>query len=82
MAKAVQCPICNGAGKLKDPGKNMDATYAPEKICHGCSGKGWVEVSEEFSQKSPQYIPSINPWPFFGPYSGYPYYLGYPGAGG
>jgi len=32
MRQAVICPVCNGTGKYE--GKN----------CHGCNGKGWIEI--------------------------------------
>lgn len=31
------CPVCNGTGK-----------YCNKK-CHGCDGKGWVEVSDSYT---------------------------------
>jgi len=53
--KAVICPVCNGLGKI---GKNPDIKFTGGHFsmiadilntttCHGCGGKGWVEVSEE-----------------------------------
>lgn len=33
MNHAEKCPICYGTGKIK------------KKTCHGCGGKGWIEVS-------------------------------------
>ena len=36
MSHAEKCPICGGSGKL------------PDKVtCHGCGGKGWVEVGKD-----------------------------------
>ena len=57
--KAVLCPVCNGAGKVK------------EETCHGCGGKGWVEVrgeggSSPFPQKP--YYPEPEPWHPWRPY--------------
>jgi DnaJ-class molecular chaperone len=46
--KAQLCPVCNGGGKytpLLPPSSN--ATPAPE-TCHGCHGKGWVVVPEDY----------------------------------
>ena len=34
MAKAQLCPVCQGEGKYKG------------KKCHGCDGRGWVQVRE------------------------------------
>ena len=45
MAKAIKCPVCEGKGKIPDP-LTMSATATIEVVCHGCGGKGWVEVSE------------------------------------
>ncbi len=51
MSKAVISPVCEGTGVIK---KHED------KPCHGCSGKGWVEVGSEPVPYYPQ--PHI-PWP-------------------
>lgn len=49
--KAQRCPVCDGTGKYK------------KKKCHGCNGRGWVEVRD--------YIPYWpNPYP--NPYVPYP----------
>lgn len=39
--QAVICPVCDGSGKYKKLGEYE------EKVCHGCGGKGWVEVHEQ-----------------------------------
>lgn len=47
MAKAVLCPVCGGSGKfllLLVPGSTSSVRQEVE--CHGCNGKGWVEVSD------------------------------------
>ena len=45
--KAVICPVCSGTGKLPD------STFtSTNKNCHGCSGKGWVEVGDSSSTSS------------------------------
>jgi hypothetical protein len=51
--KAVICPVCNGTGK-----------YFTDKwdACHGCNGKGWVEVHEE--QSIYPYYPWTITYPF------------------
>lgn len=55
MAKAVTCPVCAGFGKFikQNPGSTNPQT---EESCHGCYGRGWVEVSEDI----PKYIPQYN----------------------
>ena len=42
--RAVLCPVCKGNGKLTPQG-NYAGYY--EVTCHGCNGKGWVEVRED-----------------------------------
>lgn len=38
---AERCPICLGEGKIPD-------AYNAELVkCHGCGGKGWVEVKDD-----------------------------------
>lgn len=36
MRHAEKCPVCEGEGKHKD------------KTCHGCNGRGWVEVGVDY----------------------------------
>lgn len=52
MAHAEKCPICNGSGKIP-AFYNYDVNYVGD--CHGCEGKGWVEVSD--SEQVEAYIP-------------------------
>ena len=49
MAKIEICPICGGVGKVYSLGKSANSTDDlgyEWRVCHGCGGKGWVEVSE------------------------------------
>ena len=49
---AEKCPVCEGSGEYK------------EKECHGCNGKGWIEVSDNnYSFKFPE-IPEIPDIPY------------------
>jgi len=58
--KAVLCPVCNGTG-----------VYSKDRwdMCHGCGGKGWVEVREEpityiyYPSYVPEYPPYYTPDP-------------------
>lgn len=63
MAKAVLCPVCSGSGKYES------------NVCHGCGGKGWVEVSDEHG-----YLIYPYPYPYPYPYLVYPepWYSSYP----
>lgn len=46
MNKAQRCPVCFGRGKLKESYPGYTSVQL-EKVCHGCGGKGWVEVKAE-----------------------------------
>jgi DnaJ-class molecular chaperone len=46
MSHAEVCPICHGTGKTKIITKD-------NTTCHGCGGKGGIEVSDPY----PLYIP-------------------------
>lgn len=47
--KAVICPVCDGTGVCANtPTKKGETTTIYScNICHGCDGKGWVEVQED-----------------------------------
>ena len=45
MAHAEKCPICHGTGKDNNLNTWGDI---PAKSCHGCGGKGWVEVRDDY----------------------------------
>ena len=49
MSHAERCPVCYGDGEVKDPNYN-GCTVPMKKTCHGCHGKGWVEVMDEPEQ--------------------------------
>ena len=44
MSKAVKCPVCDGKGVVNGI---ADTGAMPTTKCHGCFGKGWVEVGGE-----------------------------------
>ena len=74
--KAVICPICNGTGKItKTTAGTAGGTFAVD--CHGCGGRGWVEVADDPEPYIPCY-PPYNPYPTYIP-PVYPYpYVGDP----
>ena len=41
MARAVLCPVCQGKGVIYGP---APLGTAFDTQCHGCAGKGWVEI--------------------------------------
>ena len=43
MAHAEKCPVCGGDGGRR--GSRSDTGSSEFVTCHGCGGKGWVEVS-------------------------------------
>ncbi len=43
MRTAVKCPVCDGEGKVREYLNGSTIPYY-DKLCHGCGGKGWVEV--------------------------------------
>ena len=63
--RAVICPVCNGTGK-----SYIAPPVGDYGTCHGCDGKGWVEVHEEADiyqyyppqTTSPQYYRYTWPW--------------------
>ena len=61
---AEKCPICGGRGSIHEYGWQGKSTACDDKehVCHGCNGKGWVEVTDtETVSISASYIP---PWAF------------------
>ena len=57
--KAVKCPVCNGTGKLcKETSDSTDISKI-EVTCHGCNGRGWVEVHDDYTP-----YPEPNPMPY------------------
>jgi len=76
--KAVLCPICNGSGKIgKGIDRNSTSAVPVLETCHGCNGKGWVEVGEDKTDYIPWYpiypTPTYpwypNPWWLEQPYT-------------
>lgn len=43
-ATAVKCPVCGGSGTYYIPPPWGQTSVGTSKTCHGCGGKGWVEV--------------------------------------
>lgn len=41
MSQASLCPVCNGKGVVYGI---AETGAMPTTTCHGCDGKGWVEV--------------------------------------
>jgi hypothetical protein len=54
MAHAEKCPVCGGTGKVKDNNYGSK-TDGNDVECHGCSGKGWVEVADHYDTQVVRY---------------------------
>jgi DnaJ-class molecular chaperone len=44
MTKPELCPVCNGNGNVVPVNDGTTTSVPSPVICHGCNGKGWVEV--------------------------------------
>ena len=63
MSHAEKCPVCDGSGKV-----HSDDTKSAFCMCHGCDGKGWVEVGDS-NIPVPYLVPvptpaPVHPWPW------------------
>ena len=50
MAQAVTCPVCEGTGRVQPTDGSTEPKalkHAWSEPCHGCAGKGWVEVGND-----------------------------------
>ncbi|MCJ7828416.1 MAG: hypothetical protein MUP81_01585 [Dehalococcoidia bacterium] len=57
---AARCPVCYGTGKYTDPLDPMSTAVPMPRTCHGCAGKGWVEVHEDVSEVTVYYPPTYS----------------------
>lgn len=56
MKKAQLCPVCLGSGLVNNEPGYSGTT---KKTCHGCSGKGWVTVGDDYEEIT---VTSPNSW--------------------
>ena len=68
MSHAERCPVCYGTGKYTPPQDPNSTAVSTPQTCHGCGGKGWVEVDSN----------QPNSIPYFPYYPTCPYYPTYP----
>ncbi len=61
MIHAEKCPVCNGSGRTESTETETGTLVRKSQPCHGCNGKGWVEVG----------VPDVPYYPT--PMSYYPY---------
>lgn len=57
MKHAELCPVCQGKGVYY----NSDLSTATARPCHGCGGKGWVEVEGEIVSIPGVWLQPIKP---------------------
>ena len=60
MSHAERCPVCYGSGKYTPPANPNSSAVPQPQICHGCGGKGWVELNDYTTPNpwvSPPYVP-------------------------
>jgi len=48
MAHPEICPVCNGTGVYAPPNDGQTTNVPMAQTCHGCGGRGWVEVGDSF----------------------------------
>jgi hypothetical protein len=68
MSHAEICPICHGTGKLSAKVEEWVTTggNVGYKTCHGCGGKGWIEVADSYAPIYPYpNFPSSDPYPWY-----------------
>ena len=58
---AEKCPICDGKGKIK---KDDFKPLIDSETCHGCGGKGWIEVQDDTKTIYIPYPPYPEPYPY------------------
>lgn len=57
--RAELCPVCHGSGTVQCMG------YSSSLACHGCGGKGWVEVGNADNRPEPIHNISYSYAPYF-----------------
>lgn len=56
MSHSEICPVCNGAGKIRQYLDYVCTTNCySETTCHGCLGKGWVTVEDNIKEGTVYY---------------------------
>ena len=70
--KAERCPVCYGTGKYidpPDPTDPMTTAGSNPRTCHGCAGKGWVEIHDDpiFPLGPTPYSPYPHPYTYYSP---------------
>ena len=61
MSRAQKCPVCGGTGKIVDQDDGPSTAAPQPRTCHGCGGKGWVQVGRDDPPAAPWPLPT---WPW------------------
>ncbi len=60
MVHSEICPVCKGKGKVdNNPPTSASCNL---KTCHGCSGTGWITVSDNVEPYPPPFNPENPVW--------------------
>jgi len=62
--KAVLCPVCDGKGKVLESITEGHIKAEFDRECHGCLGKGWVEVSDDAYIAMPSITTTYSEYPY------------------
>ena len=60
MSHSEVCPICHGKGELTTYDESSTGNRTT-KTCHGCNGKGWITVEDNYPKPYQPYPPP-NPY--------------------
>lgn len=61
MGHAQRCPVCLGRGWIEENSGTTSGIV--RKVCHGCGGLGWIQVSDNFWYPIyPYYHPYTMTW--------------------
>jgi hypothetical protein len=59
---AERCPVCYGSGKYTPINDGYSTAVPQPRTCHGCGGKGWVELFDWGNPSTPYVPPYTSPY--------------------
>ena len=60
--RADICPVCAGTGEYYVGELDCEGKLIGYRECHGCAGKGWVELHEKTCAVYPITLPELYPY--------------------